>query len=163
MWFCDLSKCDLSNVSDTLETHIELISLKSDGLSRIEHQGKDYDGKYNLGFVENHYFLNDYTELTSYSLENYEEIKDLKESSTICKKYYERDKTGKRFITSFQLFKILMGSTVSLITPMELTCDIMSTQFYDRVDDYKTLDYNKKNCRLEEYVEKYKDHYNIFF
>ena len=32
-----------------------------------------------------------------------------------------------------------MDNTDSLITPMELTDDIMSTQFYDKVDDYKTL------------------------
>ena len=78
-------------------------------------------------------------------------------------KYYERDKTGKIFITSFQLFKILMDSTDSLITPMELTDDTMSTQFHDKVDDYKTLEHNKNNCRLEEYVEKAKDHYKLFF
>ena len=42
--------------------------------------------KYNLGLVRNHYFINDYTELISYCLENYGEIKDLKESSTICRK-----------------------------------------------------------------------------
>ena len=34
----------------------------------------------------NHYFINDYTELTSYCLENYEEVKDFKESNTICRK-----------------------------------------------------------------------------
>ena len=37
----------------------------------------------------------------------------LKESNTICRKkgkYYERDKTGKIFITSFQLLKILMDN-----------------------------------------------------
>ena len=33
-------KCDLSNVSDTLEIHIEVISLKRDGGSRVEHYGK---------------------------------------------------------------------------------------------------------------------------
>ena len=32
-----------------------------------------------------------------------------------------------------------MNSVDSLITPMELTDDIMNTQFYDKVADYKTL------------------------
>ena len=36
-------KCDLENVCNTLETHIELISLKNDGGSRVEHYGKEYD------------------------------------------------------------------------------------------------------------------------
>ena len=38
-----IHKCDLSNVCDTLEIRIELISLRSDGPSRIEHYGKDFD------------------------------------------------------------------------------------------------------------------------
>ena len=164
-------KCDLTNVCNALEININLISIRNDGKkSDVEHYPTsphiNYDEQYNLGLVNNHYFINDCTELTTYCLENYEEVKDLNESNTICRKkgkYYERDKTGKRFITAFQLFKILMDNTDSLIVPMELTDDIMSTQFYDQVVDYNTLEYNKKNCRLEEYKEKLKDHYKIFF
>ena len=78
--------CDLSNVCDTLEVRIELISIKNDGLSRIKHYGEDFDEKCNLGLIKNHYFINDYTELTSYCLENYEEVKDLTYYNTICKK-----------------------------------------------------------------------------
>ena len=36
-----------------------------------------------------------------------------------------------------------------LIIPMGLTDEVLTTQFYDKVDDYKTLEYNKKNCRFE--------------
>ena len=105
------------------------------------------------GLVEGHHFINDYTELTSYCLGNYEEIKDFKEYTTICRKrkYYERDKAGKRFITAFQLFKILTDNVDLPVTPMELTDGIMNTQFYDKADDYKTLEYNEKICRLETY------------
>ena len=42
---------------------------------------------------------------------------------------------------------------------MELTDEVLNTQFYYKVNDYKTLEYNKKNCRLEEYVAKDKDQY----
>ena len=73
----------MENVCNTLETHVELISLKPDGLSKIEHYGKDVDEKCNLGLAKGHYFINDYTELISYCLDNYEEIKDIKD----CKKH----------------------------------------------------------------------------
>ena len=56
-----------------------------------------------------------------------------------------------------------MDNVDSLITPMALTGDIMNTQFYDKVDGYKTLEYNKKNCRLETYEESIKYYYKIFF
>ena len=56
---------------------------------------------HNLGLAKNRYFINCYTELVSYCSDNYEEVKDLKESKTIFKKgkYYERDKTGEMYYT----------------------------------------------------------------
>ena len=56
-----------------------------------------------------------------------------------------------------------MNNVDSLVTPMELTDDTMNTQFYDNLDDYNTLTYNKNNCILETYEEKLTYHYNIFF
>ena len=39
-----IPKCDLSNVCNALEIHIELISLRNDGeTNRVEHYGKEYD------------------------------------------------------------------------------------------------------------------------
>ena len=55
-----------------------------------------------------------------------------------------------------------MDNVDKLITPMELTDEVLNTQFYDKVNVYKTLEYNL-NCRLEEYVERDKDQYKIFF
>ena len=49
------------------------------------------------------------------------------------------------------------------ITPMELTDEVLNTQFYDKVDDYKTLEYNPENFRLEKYEEKLQYHYKMFF
>ena len=37
-----------------------------------------------------------------------------------------------------------MGSVDKLITPMELTDEVLNTQFHDTVNDYKTLGYNLK-------------------
>ena len=107
-----------------------------------------------MGLVKGHYFINDYTELTSYSLDNYEEIKEIEDCNQICKelKFNGRYKRGNDiFIKSFQLFKMLVGNVDKRITPMELTGEVLNTQFYDKVNDYKTLAYDKKNCRLETY------------
>ena len=46
---------------------------------------------------------------------------------------------------------------------MELADEILNAQFYDKVDDCKTLQYNATNCRLEGYVDKGKNQYKIFF
>ena len=41
-----------------------------------------------------------------------------------------------------------MDNVDSLITPMALTGDIMNTQFYDKVDGYKTLGYKNKEMHI---------------
>ena len=56
-----------------------------------------------------------------------------------------------------------MDSVDELIIPMELTTEVLNAQFYDKVEEYKTLESNENNCRLEEYAEQCKNHYNIFF
>ena len=50
---------------------------------------------------------------------------------------------------------MLVGTGDKLVTPMELTDEVLNTQFYDKVDGGKTLHYNETNCRLEGYVETY--------
>ena len=159
-----IHKCDLSKVCDALEIHIELITIKNDGLSRIEHYGKGYDEKYDIGLVKGHYFINDYTELTSYCLEHYEEVQGIKDCHKIYKKLNDKyKKCNDRFIKAFQLFKILISNVGKLITPMPLTEEVMRTQFYDKVNEYETLEYTKNSYRLEEYKENDKEHYKIFF
>ena len=60
-------------------------------------------------------------------------------------KYYERDNTGNRYIKAFQLFKILINKIGKLVIPMPLTEEVMETQFYDKVDEYNTLEYTNKS------------------
>ena len=89
--------------------------------------------------AKGHYFVNDYTELTSYCLEDYEEIKDIKDCNKVFKTYNDNYKKGNGiFIKAFQLFKMLMDSVDKLITPMGSTDEVLKTQFYDKVEDYKT-------------------------
>ena len=81
-----------------------------------------------MGLVKGHYSINGYTELTSYCLENYEEIKDIKDCNNIFKKYKDKyKKCNDRFIEAFQLFKMLMDSVDKFITPMELTDEVLHT------------------------------------
>ena len=87
-----IHKCDLSNLCNTLEINIELISIRTDGKkSDVEHCPQspytEYDEKYNLGLAKSHYFINGSTELTSYCLEHYEEVKDIKDCNKFFQKY----------------------------------------------------------------------------
>ena len=107
-----IHKHDLFNLCNTLEIHIELISFRNGGgTDRVEHYGKDFDEKYNLGLVKGHYFINGYTKLTSYCLENYEEVKDIKDfNKTFQKSNDKYKKCNDIFIKAFQLFKMLIDT-----------------------------------------------------
>ena len=52
----------------------------------------EYDETYSLGLVKGHYFINDYTELTSYCLEHYEEVTYIKYCNRIYNKLTDKYK-----------------------------------------------------------------------
>ena len=147
-----IHKCDVSKVCNTLEINIELISIRTDGKkSGVEHYPKsphiEYNDTYKLGLVKGHYFINDTTTLTPYCLAYYEELKYISECNYICRgtsNYYERDNTGQLFITAHHLFKISMDNIGKLIATMDLTDELLNTQFYYKTEEYKTLYYNNK-------------------
>ena len=110
--------------------------------------------------------MNDTTNVTSYCLKQYNEVKGLKHCNTIYIEndgYYERGNTGNRFIKAFQLFKILINNVGDVFGPMSLTEEVMRTQFYDKVDEYKTLEYTEYSYRQEEYQERNNTLYKMFF
>ena len=96
--------------------------------------------------VKGQYFINGYTELTSYCLEHYEEVKYIKDCNEICKKSNDKYKNcNGRLFKAFQVFKILIDTVDNLIIPMELTDEVLDTQFYGKVEDCNTLQYNVKS------------------
>ena len=102
-----------------------------------------------MGLVKGHYSINGYTELTSYCLENYEEGKDIKYCNKVVKKHNDKHKKcNGRFVKAFQVFKMLIDTGGKLTTPMELTDEVLNTQFHDKADDDKTLHCNERNCGL---------------
>ena len=150
-----IHKCDLNNECNVLEINIAITSLKdAEVKSRTEHYpaGIEFQEEYNIGLVNNHYVINDTTDLTAYSSDHHDEVKDIDDCHLIYNKtgkYHNKEKTGTRFIKVLQLFKILKIMMVSLLPPMHLTEEIMHTQFYDKVDEYNTLDYTKNYYKHE--------------
>ena len=58
---------------------------------------------------------------------------------------------------------MLIDTGDQLIIPMGLTYEVLNTQCYAKVDDFKTLGYTERNYRLEGYAEEYKNNYKILF
>ena len=73
-------------------------------------------------------------------LENYEEIKYIKDCNKTYKKSNDKFKNGNgRFIQTFQVFKMLIDTVDKLLIPMELTDEVLNTQFYDKAEGYNTI------------------------
>ena len=87
--------------------------------SRTEEIGNDPHELYHIGLVEEHYFIIDKTELTSYCLKNYDYVKHINNSSMIYMKSGETYKTSnQKYIDSFKVVKLLLENKDKLLEPI---------------------------------------------
>jgi len=97
---------ELKNVCNKLKIGIRLWRIKKDNNKiRKEVYGKEYDTIVDVGYIENHYFLVKDSEYTSYSIKNYDTIKDLDNFNMIYNK--RGDKSNNRFINTFDLVSLM--------------------------------------------------------
>ena len=97
-----------------------------------------------LGLIENHYFLIEKVEYTGYSIKNYfdldmEKYKD--DWNTLIKKNNQKDK--KRFLTSYDIIKILLDNKETHLTPCNISNPIFHTKHYEKINVYDNLEYNE--------------------
>jgi hypothetical protein len=98
---------ELKNVCNKLKIGIRLWRIKKDNNKiRKEVYGKEYDTIVDVGYVENHYFLVKDSEYTSYSIKNYDTIKDLDNFNMIYNK--EGKKNKNRYINTFDLVSLMI-------------------------------------------------------
>jgi len=103
-----------------------------------------------LGLIEEHYFLIKEMPFTSYSIKNYETVKDKKNWNEFIKSN-ARDK--KRFINSFDL--IILMRECGYFKPLEMTSELMKTVYNDKVKTITSIEeVNENNSKPNEYKEK---------
>ena len=145
-----IPKCDIPKICDLVKIQIE---YKTENTKNKCIFGKQYDEKYVIGLIDEHYFLVESTNITAYSIQNYEEVKDIENCNEIYTHYmtkkgksYERSKT--RGISSFQVVQELLKKPTLL---RKITMEdelIASTQFYSMIDkqEITNLEYNEEKC-----------------
>ena len=79
-----MSKCDLRNICNELALRIRLTGIRNHGDTRVDYYG-DQEAEYhfNIGLYDDHYFIHDRTNLTSFSLENYKDIMFIEDCNKI--------------------------------------------------------------------------------
>lgn len=135
---------ELKNIANKLNIYISVRRITDE--KKKEHYGDKSKPEIKLGIIEKHYFLIQETIYTRYSIENYEQVKDLKDFNRICK---VNSKTGKytysndRFIDSYKLIKILVDNKNSFLEPIKYTEELYKTNKYKEVSLFGSLEYNE--------------------
>jgi len=146
---------------------------KKDGTTQNITYGDNEDEIYNIGLLDEHYFINDKTNYTRYAIENYFEIKNKNRFNHIYNK--KGDKDENRTINSFELIRIYLENKDKYLIPIEINEQLLLSNHYDKFknDDIENLNYDediirennevKKREEKEEEKEEDKDDYKLVF
>lgn len=155
----NIPQCKLEKVCNKLEIHIILKQLqknKKNGKSntRTIHYGKNHKNIINIATIDEHYFLNETTKYTMFSIKNYDEIKDKQGWNKIQKKIKNKKgkiiykKSNKNFIDSFKIIKFLVENKEKYLNKINMSDEIFKSQYYDKIKDIDNLEYDlEKNTK----------------
>ena len=163
--------CDLEDICQKAKICIIIKKYQSiENKDRFIY-GKQYDTKFNIGLLDDHYFLIEDCNITSFAVKNYDLIKELKDFNYIIgtnqNNSFKRDKT--RTITSYDAIKIMLEMKDTLLKEISFSnSSIASTQFYDRINDtIDNLDYDIETCTKQSWNKSDKEekikYVNSFF
>jgi hypothetical protein len=162
--------CDIEEICNKAKICIYIKRPNVKHLDRTTY-GKEYENKFNIGLIDDHYFLIEDCGITSYAITNYEQIKEQKDFKYIIGTNqagsYKRDKT--RTISSYDAIKIMYDNKDTMLKEMSFSNScIASTQFYDKINDtIENLEYDEDICCKPSWEQKKKSdrvkYNNVFF
>lgn len=158
-----LSKMNL--ICELLDIHIKLNRLINGTTKTLYYGCKTNPIHIHLGLLDDHYFLNEKTNITSYSLNCYDEVKHIEDFHKIYKKVGDKyKKSNERGISSYQVIsKLLKEKHLIDKIPYE---DLVKTPYYtSELKDSDNLveitsDYYKEN---EITKTDNGDYYKVFY
>ena len=141
----EIPQFKLKELAEKLKICIE---LKNDTRNETNFYGCGED-VYKLGLLEQHYFINEPINISKFCMENYKEIKDIKDCNLIIKKeggYYRK----KREIdnTSFKIIKTMLTHKEVLLKEVEKDNKMMATPYYKKLEIGMNLEYPDECCKL---------------
>jgi hypothetical protein len=171
----DIPMCKINEICEKVGLHIKVKNIKFDTQQENKCDVVEYPTNKNspyrqldtihIGRIHEHYFYIREVPITSFCVNNYEEVKKVKDHFRINKrdgKYYNREN---KFIDSFKLVRLLMENRDVLLKPISLCNEIYKTQYYNEFNKIETLEYDEDvNTKLIEYEDKEdKDNFiNVF-
>lgn len=98
---------------------------------------------HNIGLLDSHYFINDTTEITTFAIKNYEELKEVPKFNLIVGKdgnKWKRD--TRKCAKAFHIIETLM-ETKGLLRPIEYCNDLLRTPFHSKFKKRKGIVLNQ--------------------
>lgn len=130
---------EFKHVAELLDIHLTIRFVKDE--KKKLHFGDKTKTPIEIGNIFNHYFLIEKTNYTSYSINNYDNIKDIDDFNKIVNN--KNVKRKDKFISSYLLIKILYN-TPSMLEELEYNNMIYKTCFHNEVKHFGSLKYNEK-------------------
>ena len=152
-----------NEIATILDIHISVRrTLKNDTI--VKHFGDKSKEHFRIGLIDNHFFIIEKTNITSFAIENYHEVKDINDYNKIFRiKKNKYDKSNDRFVDSFKAISLLIEHKDKCLTDIPIN-DVFNTQHYSRVIENDNVNYNpEKETQVNKYKEKSNTNYKIFF
>ena len=149
-----MSKCELNKICEELEIFVRLTTVRKPREDEtlagtiVNHYGNpEYSDHLNTGLYDEHFFINDKSNVTSYCIENYVDVMFIDDCHRIFGKEWQKYKrSSSRYIDAVKLFQLLLKSKDILLEPIYYNEEIMGNQFYENLEEYDPLDYAQQLC-----------------
>ena len=166
--------CELLNIIIELSYYYEETKL----IKKITYKTKNKNEEtktLNIGLINDHYFINEKTDINSFVLKNYKQCKDYFDNNNsdynkfniIYKFRNLKPCYEERYIDSFEVVKLLLEDKETLLEKITLdNSNIINSQFYDKIDkDIINLNYDVNICSkiIKRKEEKLNDYINYYF
>ena len=137
----------LKDIADLLDVYITLKYIKDE--KKKLHFGDKSKQEIKIGNINKHYFLIEETNYTRFAIENYDEVKDLKDFNKIFNKKLQ--KKNDRFIDSYKLIKILYEDIPKYLKPIKYYDGLYKSIYHNDVCEFGSLDFIEEvNCKPKE-------------
>ena len=133
------------------------IQVKREKAKNLEVYGKEYSEIYNIGMLDDHYFINEITNNTLYSFKHYEDLTDVENANQVYE--YEKGRGRYRrdedhYINSYLLIKYILENKERFLEKIPYD-DVMATQYHKQIkEEITTLQYNEDQLKEIIYEEK---------
>lgn len=125
---------------------IQLVVKRNDKHKNLYYYGKEFEEKYVIGLIENHYFNIEEVKITNYALKNYFELKEKFPDKNIYNMVSSAGQTkNNRWTNSFNIIKHFSENKETYLVKIPMTMQLLDTAFYDCIvnEELTELSYNE--------------------